>query len=203
MSIRNSVLKYCTSHYKCQIRVSQSWLQQGLRFLLNKAKIVIETIIWNCSMCCSKDEYFHYLIEAEWRIYASVNYTIFGSDNGLSPGRRQAITWPNAGILLIGPLGTNFSEIFIEIKTFSLTNLYLKVSSAKVAAILSRPRCVKPKTNHDWYMYLGRYICSCSWPYFTCLGYIFLRLCHMVGVRQIKSRVTMPIMPIRKPVTLH
>ena len=37
--------------------------------------------------------------------------TIIGSDNGLSPGRRQAIIRTNAGILLIGPLGTNFSEI--------------------------------------------------------------------------------------------
>ena len=35
------------------------------------------------------------------------NLTIIGSDNGLSPGRRQAITWTNVGILLIGPLGTN------------------------------------------------------------------------------------------------
>ena len=34
-----------------------------------------------------------------------------GSDNGLSPGRRQAIIWTNDGILLIEPLGTNFSEI--------------------------------------------------------------------------------------------
>ena len=41
--------------------------------------------------------------------------TIIASDNGLSPGRRQAIIWTNAGILLIGPLGTNFSEISIEI----------------------------------------------------------------------------------------
>ena len=30
--------------------------------------------------------------------------TITGSDNGLSPGRRQAIIWTNDGILLIGPL---------------------------------------------------------------------------------------------------
>ena len=44
------------------------------------------------------------------------------------------------GILLIEPLGTNFIDIFIEIQTFSLMNLYLKVSSAKVAAILSRPQ---------------------------------------------------------------
>ena len=43
------------------------------------------------------------------------NLTIIGSYNGLSCGRRQAIIWTNAGILLIGPLGTNFSEILIEI----------------------------------------------------------------------------------------
>ena len=57
--------------------------------------------------------------------------TIIGSDNGLSPGRHQAIIWTNAGILLIGPLGTNFSEILIEIQTFSLTKIRLKISSAK------------------------------------------------------------------------
>ena len=56
---------------------------------------------------------------------------IIGSDNGLSPGRRQAIIWTNAGISLIGPLGTNFSEISIEILTFSFKKMCLKVSSTK------------------------------------------------------------------------
>ena len=37
---------------------------------------------------------------------ASVNWDIIGSDNGLSPGRLQAIIWTNDGILLIWPLGT-------------------------------------------------------------------------------------------------
>ena len=41
--------------------------------------------------------------------------SIIGSDNGLSPGQRQAIIWTNDGISLIGALGTNFSEILIEI----------------------------------------------------------------------------------------
>ena len=59
------------------------------------------------------------------------NLVIIGSDNGLSPGRCQAIIWTNAGILLIGPLGTNFSEISIEILTFSFKKMRLKVSSAK------------------------------------------------------------------------
>ena len=57
--------------------------------------------------------------------------TIIGSDNGLSPERCQAIIWTNAGILLIGPLGTNFNEILIEIQTFSLKKIRLKMSSAK------------------------------------------------------------------------
>ena len=57
--------------------------------------------------------------------------TIIGSDNGLSPGRRQAIIWTNAGILLIEPLGTNFSEILIEIHTFSFKKMHLKMASAK------------------------------------------------------------------------
>ena len=57
------------------------------------------------------------------------NLTIIGSDNGLSPGRRQAITWTNVGILLIGPLGTNFSEMLIEIHTFSFKKMHLKMSS--------------------------------------------------------------------------
>ena len=59
------------------------------------------------------------------------NLTIIGSDNGLSPGRRQAIIWTNAGILLIGPLGTNFSEMLIEIHTFSFKKIHLKMSSGK------------------------------------------------------------------------
>ena len=53
------------------------------------------------------------------------------SDNVLSPGRRQGIIWTNAGILLIGPLATNFSEILIGIQTFSFRKMHLKISSAK------------------------------------------------------------------------
>ena len=52
--------------------------------------------------------------------------TIIGSDNGLSPDRRQTIIWTNGGTLLIGPIGTNFSDILIEILTFSFTECYWK-----------------------------------------------------------------------------
>ena len=54
-----------------------------------------------------------------------------GSDNGLAPGRRQAIIWTNAGILFIGLLGTNFSENLKEIHTFSFKKIHLKIWSAK------------------------------------------------------------------------
>ena len=63
--------------------------------------------------------------------------TIIGSDNGLSPGRRQAIIWASVGILLIRTLGTNFSEIFIEIHTFSYKKIDLKMLSGKW-----RPSCL-------------------------------------------------------------
>ena len=59
------------------------------------------------------------------------NLTIIGSDNGLWPGRRQAIIWTNVGIFLIRPLGTNFSEILIGNQTFSFMKMHLKMSSAK------------------------------------------------------------------------
>ena len=63
--------------------------------------------------------------------------TIISSDNGLLPGRRQAIIWTNDGILLMGTLGTNFSEILIEILIFWFKKMHLKVSSAK-----RRPFCL-------------------------------------------------------------
>ena len=67
---------------------------------------------------------------------------IIASDNGLSPGRRQAIIWASAGILLIGPSGTNFSEILMEIITLSFKKMRLKVSSVKW-----RPCCLPQCVN--------------------------------------------------------
>ena len=63
--------------------------------------------------------------------------TTIGWDNGLSPERRQAIIWTNAGILLIGPLGTNFSEILIECHSISFMKMHMKMSSWKW-----RPSCL-------------------------------------------------------------
>ena len=65
------------------------------------------------------------------------NLTVIGPDNGLSPDRRQAIVWTNAEILLIGPLGTNLSEILIKIYPFSFTKMHLNMSPRKC-----RPFCL-------------------------------------------------------------
>ena len=62
--------------------------------------------------------------------------TIIGSDNGLSPDRRQAIIWTNAGLLSIGSLRTYFNENLIKIQQFSLMKMHVKMSSAKL-----RPYC--------------------------------------------------------------
>ena len=78
------------------------------------------------------------------------NLAIIAPDNGLSPGRRQAIIWTNAGILLIGPSGTNFSEILIGIQTFSFKKIHLKMSSAKwrpVCLGLNVLRCLSGPIN--------------------------------------------------------
>ena len=73
--------------------------------------------------------------------------SIIGSGNGLSSDRRQAIIWTNAGILLIGTLGTNVNEILIEIDKCSFKNIHLKMSSGKW-----RPFC------------LGLNVLSCHLP---------------------------------------
>ena len=73
------------------------------------------------------------------------NLTISGSDNSLSPDRRQAIILTNAGILLIVPIGTNFSDNLIKIHTFSFKKIQENAFENvvwKMSAILSRPQCV-------------------------------------------------------------
>ena len=103
---------------------------------------------WKCSRVCTYLEMYNAwhqsdkwktvkrtLLKDGWTHWGRVTHicvsklTIIGSDNGLSPDRRQAIIWMNAGILSIGPLGTNFSETLIEICIFSFKKIHLKLSS--------------------------------------------------------------------------
>ena len=57
----------------------------------------------------------------------AVNQVSIVSDNGLLSGQHQAIIWTNPGILLIGTLGTNFSEILIKLQNFSFMKMHLKI----------------------------------------------------------------------------
>ena len=74
--------------------------------------------------------------------------TIIASDSGLLPERRKAIIWTNAGILLIGPLGTNFIETLIESYMFSFKRMHFKLSSGNWRPfclglnVLTAPHCI-------------------------------------------------------------
>ena len=79
------------------------------------------------------------------------NLTIIGSDNGLSPGRRHAIIWTNAGIFLIGPSETNILQWnFNRNSSIAFQENVFECVVYEMAAILSRPQCVNtsvPKQN--------------------------------------------------------
>ena len=105
-------------------------IQQNNMYILH-VKCCIPLCLWPAWLVLlwsRKMELTHW----EWVTHICVSkLTIIGSDNGLSPGRHQAIIWTNAGILLIRPLGTNLNEMPIKILTFAFMKMRLKVSSAK------------------------------------------------------------------------
>ena len=68
---------------------------------------------------------------------------ITSSDNGLLPGWCQSIIGTNAGILLIGPLAINFSEILIKIHIFFFKKMHLKMLSGKRWPFVSASMCYK------------------------------------------------------------
>ena len=98
--------------------------------------------------------------------------TIIGSDNGLSPGRRQAIIWTNAGILLNGPLGTNLSETAIEIHTFLLKKILLKMSSGEWRPFWLGPDVLKESIHRSYNMSLTM-MTSSSWNIFRVTGHLW------------------------------
>ena len=76
-------------------------------------------------------------------MYGSVNCDRIASGNGLSPVRRQAITWANAALLSIGPLGINLREIRIEMKKkIVIHENAFETVVCEMDAILSMGRCV-------------------------------------------------------------
>ena len=125
-------------------------------------------MLLNYDSCTHKSVQLDLLIEA----YA----TIIGSDNGLSPDWRQTITWTTEMILLMGPLGSNFSAKLIEIHIILFKKMHFKMSSGKC-----RPICLWVKPNHAFvcesrdlsgalhfdlnrlYLYIFMCTCLCIW----------------------------------------
>ena len=67
--------------------------------------------------------------------------TLIGSDNGLSPGRHQAITWNSAELFSIGPLGTIFEWFWSPKKTLTVTK---NTITSAVITQAYRPRRMSP-----------------------------------------------------------
>ena len=72
---------------------------------------------------------------------------IIGSNNSLSPGRRQAIIWTNAEILLIVPLEKNFSENFKQNSNIFIHENAFEDGVCTITPISSRPQCVNTAFN--------------------------------------------------------
>ena len=124
-----------------QVKTTKFGTNVGLNMLLNISSRYFGGLFWSRQLrgLPSSDGYFFL-------------------DNDLSPDRCQAIIWNNAGILLIGPLGTKFNEILILIHTFLFKKIHLKMLSGKW-----RPFCLGLNvcpymivvTDHGQSSYLG------------------------------------------------
>ena len=128
--------------------------------------------------------------------YMSVNWVSIGSGNGLLPVRCRDITWSNTGILSIGLLGTNFSENRIGILPFSFKKMHLKLSSAKVTAILSRGRWVKIHSKHHssqnpnkpFGIRMRCWVWHKHSMLFSSLIYVWLKTLFLLATKQIGSQ---------------
>ena len=127
---------FCINAKMFQNRISKILYMEPLFNTSTNRNISIEWFIskWKFRAKAQRGYTRHHML-THWSRVTHIcvgKVTIIGSDNGLSPARHQAIIWTNAGILLIGHLRTNFSEILIKIETCSLLmKKHLKVSSAK------------------------------------------------------------------------
>ena len=96
--------------------------------------------------------------------------TIIGPDNGLPPGRRQAIICTNVGILLTGTLKTKFNEIFIKIHIFSFKKIHSKFRLENGSHFVSASMCSLVEAEAKWTSF-------CRWNFqmrFLYENYFFL-----------------------------
>ena len=87
------------------------------------------------------------------------NLAIIGSDNGLSPGWRQAIIWSNAGNIVNWTLGNQLQWNFNQNSNIFIHENGFESVVCEMAAILSRPQCVDTLKPEKWQPY-------CEWHAF-------------------------------------
>ena len=151
---------------------------------------------WRC--CCCRPPFTHNYVSTMGPLWKDqllshwgrvthicvIKLSIIGSDNGLSPGRRQAIIWTSAETLLISALRTNFSEIFSDIQMSWFKKIHLKMSSENGGHFVSASMCYGlkcevvsyegwNKPNSLWMLYIVVYMII--WMYFL-VYYVFLHL---------------------------
>ena len=139
-SRRGSVKMRWNNSEICIVMIDSSMIPQisqmryGMRGMGNIAHVVLKrptirsTCIKDPVTLFSVPPFYQHCLTRWCRVtHICVNkLTIICSDNSLSPRRRQAIIWTNAGILLIRPLRTKLSEILIDIHTFHSRKLIWK-----------------------------------------------------------------------------
>ena len=94
-------------------------------------------------------------------VYAPVNWVIIGSGNGSAPVWHQAITWTNADLLPIGPLGTNFIDIWIKIQNLlsrkciwkcrlQMPNFHARPNMLKSGTLYYITHCIQVSVPTPW-----------------------------------------------------
>ena len=120
-----------------------------------------EYIVYTTLLEIDMTKLFYQYILSHWGRVAHIcvdNQTTIGSDNGLSPGRHQAIIWTNDGILLSRSLGTKFSKILSKINTLLKTSfakwrpswLGLNVLNGGMACSVTAFDCSTLETRAKW-----------------------------------------------------
>ena len=117
-----------------------------IEFAFKTNKICRGVWIWvtdsHCGVWCRELTIYLQYQDLHLRFYIVLTYwarvthicvsklTIIGSDNWLFLDWAHAIIRNNAGLILIWPIGTNFSEILIKIPKNSFKKMHVKLMSA-------------------------------------------------------------------------
>ena len=106
---------HCLNQFWLTQTLAQYWSPHGAHCIADYSGSIQLSIYIHCGIHINSSP----LVPNICVIYASVNPVSISTDNGLSPIWCQAIIFTNAGLLSIGPLQTNFLEIYLKSKFFS------------------------------------------------------------------------------------